>query len=342
MAEQQQNPWKEALAVIDVSAIDQLNVLKKNRDVLAERLKGLDDVRKDFADAVYQRVRGDYEKRINALDEEARPLKQAARTEFAKLRELNTRFEADHDAIKLDQQELELRHKLGEFSDAEFKKRMGSIEDAVRDKGAAHDQAVALKARFLEPFDDESELSFEADAARAAALIGAPATTQQFATLVEAATLVGVDVSDMRTNEVAAVQTSAAPNKTQVMSAINLPDPALAAAAAAAPAANAGGATQVFRAARLVPQNPEAGKQSYALALKPTNLGSDAANEVRLVGPGVDAKHAQIVVSMGGFTIVDLTSKHGTRVNAEKIRERQLRHEDVVQIGAARFVFREG
>jgi hypothetical protein len=344
MSDQQQNPWKEALAAIDVSAIDQLNTLKKDRDVLDERLKGLDAVRADFADAVYQRVRGDYEKRLAALDAEALPLKQAARTEFAKLRELNTRFEADHDAIKLDQQELELRHKLGEFSDAEFKKRMGGIEDAVRDKGAAHEEAVALKARFLEPFNDESELSFEADAARAAALIGAPATTQQFATLASVAAMAGIDLADARTNEVDAVLSSAAPNKTQVMSAINLPDPALAAAAAVAapPAANGGGATQVFRAARLVPQNPEAGKQSFALALKPTNLGSDAANEVRLSGPGVDGKHAQIVVSMGGFTIVDLSSKHGTRVNAEKIRERQLRHEDVVQIGAARFVFREG
>ena len=339
----EQNPWKQALAAIDASAIEQLNTLKKDRDILDERLKALDGVRQDFADAVYQRVRGDYQKRLTALDEEALPLKLLARTEYAKLRELNARFEADHEAIKLDQQELELRHKLGEFSDAEFKKRSGAIEETVRDKAAAHEEAAALKARFLEPFNDESELSLEADAARAAALIGAPATTQQFATLA------GVDLSDQRTNEVAAVLCSSAPHKTQVMSAINLPDPALAAAGAAlaatagaTPAGAGAGATQVFRAARLVPQNPEAGKQSYALALKPTNLGSDAANEVRLQGPGVDAKHAQIVVSMGGFTIVDLGSKHGTRVNAEKIRERQLRHEDVVQIGAARFVFREG
>jgi len=57
---------------------------------------------------------------------------------------------------------------------------------------------------------------------------------------------------------------------------------------------------------------------------------------------GVDPKHAQITVSMAGFTLVDLGSKHGTRVNAEKVRERPLSNEDVIQIGAARFVFREG
>ena len=91
-----------------------------------------------------------------------------------------------------------------------------------------------------------------------------------------------------------------------------------------------------------MPQNPEAGKQTYTLTLKPIDIGADAANDVRIGGPGVDPKHAKIVVSMGGFTIVDLGSKHGTRVNAEKVRERPLANEDVIQIGAARFVFREG
>ena len=64
--------------------------------------------------------------------------------------------------------------------------------------------------------------------------------------------------------------------------------------------------------------------------------------DVRIGGPGVDAKHAQISATMSGFSIVDMTTKHGTRVNAEKVRERTLRHDDVIQIGAARYVFREG
>ena len=49
-----------------------------------------------------------------------------------------------------------------------------------------------------------------------------------------------------------------------------------------------------------------------------------------------------ISATMSGFSIVDMNTKHGTRVNAEKIRERVLHNADVIQIGAARFVFREG
>jgi len=122
------------------------------------------------------------------------------------------------------------------------------------------------------------------------------------------------------------------------MPVLDIPLPTRNSAAPAAPS----GATVVVRAARLVPQNPEAGRNSVVLNLNSVSIGADAASDVRVGGPGVDAKHAQLTVSMAGYTVVDLGSPHGTRVNAEKIRERLLRDQDVIQIGAARWVFREG
>lgn len=319
-----ENEWQGALSAIDLSAIESLKKLKQENDQLGERLKAMEAMKSNFADAVYVRVRADYEKRIAALDAEAAPLKQAAREQYARLRALLGRFEADHEAVKLDQQELELRHQLGEFDDKEFAKRIKTIETAVAERGQARARGLELKARFLEAFHSESELE-RADAAgtgrfSVADLAAAQARTQ------EVATVIGGD---------------APPNKTQTMSAIDIPEPPRAPVPPPAPP-SAGGATQIFRAARLVPQNPEAGKQTYTLTLKPIDIGADTANDVRIGGPGVDPKHAKIVVSMGGFTIVDLGSKHGTRVNAEKVRERPLANEDVIQIGAARFVFREG
>ena len=319
-----ENEWQGALSAIDLSAIESLKKLKLENDQLSERLKSMEAMKSNFADAVYVRVRADYEKRIAALDAEAAPLKQAAREQYARLRALLGRFEADHEAVKLDHQELELRHQLGEFDDKELAKRMKTIETAVAERGQARARGLELKARFLEAFHSESELE-HADAGgtsrfSVADLAAAQARTQ------EVATVIGGD---------------APPNKTQTMSAIDIPEPPRA-PPPAPPAPAAGGATQIFRAARLVPQNPEAGKQTYTLTLKPIDIGADTANDVRIGGPGVDPKHAKIVVSMGGFTIVDLGSKHGTRVNAEKVRERPLANEDVIQIGAARFVFREG
>lgn len=318
-----ENEWQGALSAIDLSAIESLKKLKQEHDQVSERLKSMEAMKSNFADAVYVRVRADYEKRIAVLDAEAAPLKQAAREQYARLRALLGRFEADHEAIKLDQQELELRHQLGEFDDKEFGKRMKAIETTVAERGQARARGQELKARFLEAFHSESELE-QADAGG----------TNRFS-------MADLAAAQARTQEVASViGGDAPPNKTQTMSAINIPEPERPPAPAAPPAG--GGATQIFRAARLVPQNPEAGKQTYTLTLKPIDIGADAGNDVRIGGPGVDPKHAKIVVSMGGFTVVDLGSKHGTRVNAEKVRERPLANEDVIQIGAARFVFREG
>ena len=40
-------------------------------------------------------------------------------------------------------------------------------------------------------------------------------------------------------------------------------------------------------------------------------IGADTASDIRIAGPGVEPKHAQITVSMAGFTITDNGTKHG-------------------------------
>jgi hypothetical protein len=277
------------------------------------------------------------------LEDQASPLKQAARDQYARLRSLLDRFEADHEAVKLDQQELELRNKLGEFDDKEFQRRIKGIETSVKEKAEARARGLELKARFLEAFHAESELESAPPAQAAAAASQAePITARQYQTLNSGERA----AAEARTHEVPKVVADAPPSRTQVMSAINIPEPPTQPSTPAVPRqpapAVADGSTQIFRAARLVPQNPEAGKQTYTLSLKPMSIGADTSSDIRVGGPGVDPKHAQITVSMAGFTLVDLGSKHGTRVNAEKVRERPLVNEDVIQIGAARFVFREG
>ena len=334
-----ENEWQEELGAIDLSAIDALKSVKQKQDQLDERLQTMDGLKANFPTAVYLRVRDDYQQQQRALEDQAAPLKQAAREQYARLRGLLDRFEADHEAVKLDQQELELRNKLGEFDDKEFQRRIKTIETAVKEKAEARARGLDLKAKFLEAFHAESELETALPPRAAPPVPLDSASTNRYATVSKA----DLAAAEARTHEVQTIVGDAPPNRTQVMSAINIPEPIGAPTPPSPrPPPVADGATQIFRAARLVPQNPEAGKQAYTLTLKPMNIGADASSDVRIGGPGVDPKHAQITVSMAGFTLVDLGSKHGTRVNAEKVRERPLSNEDVIQIGAARFVFREG
>lgn len=354
-----------ALEAIDVSAVESLKTLKSEQDVLTERLQQLEEKRSAVAEAVYLRVRGDYETRNREIEQKAAPLKQEARVQFLELSGLLDRYTGDHEAITLDRQEIDLRHQLGEFDDAEFKRRLADLETELAARAEALKRAQELKASFLDAFHSEAELHVAAAPPVAKAIAtpspapvtpgpgpSAPTVPGGFRTmetdLVSDQTQVFATMPPMPPAPppqaaapavtVAAAKPARPPSETQMMPVLDIPLPARSNTAPAA----ASGATVVVRAARLVPQNPEAGKNSIVLSLNAISIGADSGNDVRVGGPGVDPKHAQLTVSMAGYTVVDLGSPHGTRVNAEKIRERLLRDQDVIQIGAARWVFREG
>ncbi|HMM67645.1 MAG TPA: FHA domain-containing protein [Dokdonella sp.] len=325
----------ESLSEVDLGVIDALKALKEEADVLRERLKALESVKADFDPAVFSRVNADYARQLATIEAKAEPMRQQARESYAKLRGALGEIASAHEAVKLDRQEIELRRKLGEFDDAEYKERLKAIETALAERAVAHKQGEALRGRFLEVFDSEDEL-LHAD-------VPGPASTQEMPAAMDSppppAPPPPPAFADPR--EAPAAQT-------QILQVLKLPEPPKVPLPPGAPGADAKGpsfgpnATMSLRTARLVPQNPEAGRSAIPLPPKPITLGSDPANEIRIGGPGVEAKHAQVTVDSKGYTLSDLGSKSGTRVNAEAIQQRLLRHEDVVQIGMARFVFREG
>jgi hypothetical protein len=326
----------ESLAEVDLGVIDALKALKEEADVLRERLKGLEAVKADFDPAVFSRVNADYAQKLAMVENKAEPLRQQARESYARLRGALADIAGAHEAVKLDRQEIELRRKLGEFDEAEYKERLKAIEAALAERAVAHKQGEALRGRFLEVFESEDELLQMHDPG--------PSSTQE----MPAAEDPGVSPPPPpppRPPSAGPPAGEPPAAQTQILQVLKMPEPPR---VPAPPGADAKGpafgpnATMSLRTARLVPQNPEAGRSAIPLPPKPISLGADAANEIRIGGPGVEARHAQITVDSKGYTLIDLDSKSGTRVNAEAIRQRLLRHEDVVQIGMARFVFREG
>jgi hypothetical protein len=338
----------ESLSGVDLGVIDSLKALKRDADVLQERLVALDAVKSDFDEAVFHRVRTDYATRAASLEAKAEPLRQQARDAYARLRGVLSEITQAHEAVKLDRQEIELRHKLGEFDDVEYAERIKAIEVSLAERAAAHSHAEGLRARFLEVFASEEDLLKATPqtpppppavperkplppTARFAA-VAEPSTTQEMAAIPDPET---IEVVPPRPPEFA---------QTQIMQVLKMPEPPRAPPPPEATGAPVFGvnATMSLRTARLVPQNPEAGRTAIPLPPKPVVLGADPASDIRIGGPAVEARHAQITVDSKGYTLSDLGSNSGTRVNAEVVKERLLRHEDVIQIGMARFVFREG
>ena len=338
---------QEELATIDTSPLDALGRIKQELDTLETRLAAMEEKRESVAAQVYMRVRSDYETRRRALEDEAAPLKATARTQYSRLRELLARSEADHETTRLDRQEIEFRFSLGEFDEPEYKKRLKAVDKQLADKATAREQAEAMKQRFVAVFRSEEELE--------SASAPGTAPTRKLETLSEAQ-LAAYDTIPpvvapppappappaapppaMATTVMAIPGAAAAPGAgaTQMMRAIR-PSDVAAAPAAAAPARV--DSTMIMRTARLVPQNVEAGKQTYTVALKPLSIGSEDGCDVRVAAAA--RRHAEIRVSMAGFTLSD--EGGGVRVNGVSVTQHLLRHDDVIEVGPARFTFKEG
>ncbi len=343
------------ISQIATDAVDALKIVKDEIDLLQSRVAVAEEKRSSVENAVYLRVMSDYRDRLNGLDTKAAPLRAEARLQYSKLSELMTMLDEEQGSIKLDRQEVEFRHQLGEYDDADFKKRIKALDDKVGKKANLVEQAETLKKRFLAAVNNEQELISD-HPSRAKINELNFAATKTLAPVVEQTTqraaLPTVDTTgktnqpslsvDADTNQIRAVEkapspppipTSANPGATMVMPAVRVN---------AAQTQSLSESTVVMRAARLVPQNPEAGKTTHVLGLKPMTLGTDGACEIRVLGPGIDAKHATINPASQGYILKDMGSSHGTRINAVRITEQLLDHEDVIQIGAARLVFRLG
>jgi hypothetical protein len=333
---------QDELATIDVSPLDALGRIKLELDTLESRLVAMEERKESVAAPVYMRVRSDYESRRRALEDEAAPLEQTAREQYARLRELVAKSEADHETTRLDREEIEFRFSLGEFDEAEHKKRLKAVDKQLADKAAAREQAESMKQRFVAVFRSEDELNLSVPATPPPTRKLETLTPQQLSaydTIPPAVAPPPAAVPPPLSTTVMPVPTPNA-GATQMMRAIRPGDIAAAAGAPPPPAVPPPRAdsTMIMRTARLVPQNADAGKQTYTLALKPMVFGSDAVCDVRIAT--APKRAAEIRVSMAGFTLSD--EGGGVRVNGVAVTQHLLRHEDVVDVGSARFTFREG
>lgn len=331
---------------VDTSMLDALREIEHEAALLRERRASLQGMRNEYSEAVLDKVDADYARRLEALDAKGAPLRRSASAAYDSLRKAAARVDADHEAKELEQQEIELRHRIGEFAVDERDRRLADLDESRRDVRAAHERAGQLMRQFEELLGGSAVVAAEAqantlrlpdskaegpqrqDAGRAARIAAAP---------VEPAATRILPVLDLPEppKVPAATPATAAPVK-------GTAGPFGSSIGGAAAAVKGGGATMILRTARLVPQNPEAGRAAIPLPPRAITLGAGSEVEVFVGGPGVDARHAEIKSDGRTYQLVDLGSRRGTLVNAEPVADRLLRDEDVIQIGAARYIFREG
>ncbi len=91
----------------------------------------------------------------------------------------------------------------------------------------------------------------------------------------------------------------------------------------------------------LVISNGEFEGMRYALDSEETIIGRNPTTDITLLDENISREHTIILWDdeSGGYTIEDLQSTNGTRVNGKRVRSENLQHEVEIEIGHTRFLF---
>ena len=79
----------------------------------------------------------------------------------------------------------------------------------------------------------------------------------------------------------------------------------------------------------------------YELASGETLIGRNPTTDITLLDENISREHAIVLIDeeTGGYTIEDLQSSNGTKVNGKRIRSADLVDADEIEIGNTRFRF---
>jgi hypothetical protein len=84
---------------------------------------------------------------------------------------------------------------------------------------------------------------------------------------------------------------------------------------------------------RLVAQSPEFAGKVFDLTGSEITLGRVADNKVQIEHASVSGHHASLKLDGLDYSLKDLDSTNGTRVNGERITQQKLRRNDIVRLG---------
>ena len=88
-------------------------------------------------------------------------------------------------------------------------------------------------------------------------------------------------------------------------------------------------------------ENGEFAGMRYELSADETLIGRNPTTDITLLDDGISREHTMILFddATGDYSIEDLQSTNGTKVNGKRVRSAELANGDEIQIGHTRFRF---
>lgn len=294
--------------------------------VIRDRLAKIDQNRGKVSPTVFERVRRDYDVRLQEATAELLRRKESVDRELASLRETRKKIAAQLEDHRQRLEEIKFRNTLGEFSEEEYQAQARTEQDkiakfetvitAVDNNIGRYDSIFAgdagLFAAAEEPGPREEEVSDFAEVSGSGPMPheAAPVTDSKGFVIDEAA---GPDYFSAptdadRTNPEIGEESTTGRTK---------------------PAER--GADILRRPRVVVISGTEAGA---AYPIKGTlSFGRAESNTVVLRDAKASRQHAQIQQQGNEYVLIDLNSSNGTHVNGQRVEEHVLSNGDEIQIG---------
>jgi hypothetical protein len=335
------------LGSIDVSHLDALAKIEADQRAirsLAEKAAW----HRDKVVEVYARVVRDYEARVKALDEQAQAIRRRVRDDLKTLDALHERSREAVDQARVELQESEFRHEVGEFSRDEFQKRQQEIERTIAARQEEFESVEKLRRRYIELLPPEAAARPEAASWPPAPPAAAPAPPVPAPTPPEPAPAAAPPPPTLRPpgegargGAVAAPPVEEPPPPPEAATSF-LPPPS--SADFRVPGAAVGDDSEQFgtvavSAAMLVEDKAGLPGVAHRLGLR-TSIGRTPDNQIVVPVREVSRRHAEVVCNELGYLLKDLGSPNGTFVNGERITERRLVDGDRIAMGGQVFVFK--
>lgn len=309
----------DSFAQIDLSAVEELARLNQERATVGAWLAGISRQRRPNTSAqVLDRVSRDYEARLAALEERCRRPAAAARAELDRLLEMHGRSRAALEAATYDEEEVELRSRLGELAPEEYEARRARCREELQRRRAEVEEGDRLQECFL--------AALEPERATVAAVLPPP-TVPPTSAAAEAPSSATVLLSR---------QTMAAVREEANHEAEAVSSPGVSAGSEEVPA----GATMILRHAKLVVASGERKGEEWPVGLRGCVVGSATDCDIVLPDASVVQRHAHLALEARGYVVRDLGGPAGTRVNGGPVGEAALQDGDRLELGEVELVFR--
>ncbi|MCA1581794.1 MAG: FHA domain-containing protein [Acidobacteria bacterium] len=368
---------REDLGQIDVSMIADLARIKKEEELLEERLVKMEAGKQKVSAKVYRRVREDYESRQASFRNESIPLQDRARREYQKLREIRGKVEASLEEVALEKEELEFRRDLGEYADGQFQERLHECEQRLAEQRGELERIDSMGKDFLDAFHSEKDLetpSSEPAAApeATASKPAAPAPPAGDATAIRPSPSLTLPSQPLATPSEALRPAGAAPGAEPSVSETVIGSGTAKGAPPASPDATridarvrdsvAATRPQTVPTMRTGPPPPPAGpppaattalprprllipgeggtSREHVLAPGTTSIGRSPKSDLCLPQGEVSRHHADISFGPDGYKVLDMGSPNGIFVNGKRVKEQLLAEGDVILIGMQKLTYR--